>query len=200
MRHRPWVGRSGWWAILMTLAVTGCTQEPRVTFLGNEDYFHTLIPYLTRAKQEIVVSMFLFSPGDHETNRATQVKEALIDAAKRGVRVRVFLDQSEEQNFSTEANRSVAQELRRHRIKVKLDSPERTTHTKLIVIDQRYTFLGSHNLTNSALHRNNEASVLVDSPSIAQQALTYVNRIEELSRDEQRSRKEADRPYARRNR
>lgn len=195
MRHYLRLRRGAWWAILATLAVSGCTPEPgvtndstpRVTFLANGEYFRALIPYLTRAKQEIVISMFLFTPGDHETNRATQVKEALIDAAKRGVHVRVFLDQSEEQNFSTQANRSVARELRRHKIKVRLDAPGRTTHTKLIVIDRRYVFLGSHNLTHSALRHNNEASVFIESPSIAQQALTYLHRIEEGSRHEQPS-------------
>jgi phosphatidylserine/phosphatidylglycerophosphate/cardiolipin synthase-like enzyme len=69
-----------------------CTQEPRVTLLANEEYFDTLISQLTRAKQEVVVSMFLFAPGDHDNNRANRVREALIEAAKRGVRVQVILD------------------------------------------------------------------------------------------------------------
>ncbi|MBI3327914.1 MAG: phospholipase [Nitrospinae bacterium] len=191
-----WLRQGGRWAVLLTLAVVGCTQEPKVTFLANGEYFNTLIPYLARAKQEIAVSMFLFSPGEQETNRANQVKEALIDAAKRGIQVQVFLDQSEGQDFSTDANRGVAKELRRRGIKVRLDSPARTTHTKLVVIDQRYVFLGSHNFTHSALLHNNEASVLIESPEIAKQALTYVQRIEEESRHEQTSKRARERPHA----
>ena len=48
---------------LLPLCVMACTQEPRVTLLANEEYFDTLISQLTRAKQDVVVSMFLFAPG-----------------------------------------------------------------------------------------------------------------------------------------
>ena len=152
-----------------------------MTLLANETYFEALIPHLTQAKEEIVVSMFLFALGDHENNRAKQVKEALIDAAKRGVRVRLFLEVSDGEDFSTEANRGVAKELGQQGIAVQFDSPTRTTHTKLVIIDQRYVFLGSHNFTHSALRHNNEVSVLIESPKLAQQALGYLNRIGELS-------------------
>ncbi len=177
----------GWLALLLLLILVGCTQEPRVTFLPNEAYFDALIPHLTQAKQEIVLSMFLFAPGDHENNRANQVREALIEAVKRGVRVRVFLDVSDDDDFSTEANRGVAKDLRRHGVTVQFDSPERTTHTKLVIIDQRFVLLGSHNFTHSALRHNNEASVLIESPKLAQQALAYLQRIEQLSTQERAS-------------
>lgn len=156
-----------------------CAQEPHVTLLANEAYFEALISQLARAKQEVVVSMFLFAPGDHENNRANQVREALIEAAKRGVRVQLFLDISRDEEFSTEANRGVAQDLRRHGIIVHFDSPGRTTHTKLVVIDQRYLLLGSHNFTHSALRHNNEVSVLIESPRLARQALAFLQRIAE---------------------
>lgn len=175
---------SGWLALVLPLILVGCTQEPRVTFLANEEYFEALIPHLTQAKQEIVVSMFLFAPSDHENNRANQVREALIEAAKRGVRVRVLLDVSDDEVFSTEANRGVAKGLRRHGISVQFDSPGRTTHTKLVIIDQHAVFLGSHNFTHSALRHNNEASVLIESPKLAQQVLAYLQRIGELSAQE----------------
>jgi phosphatidylserine/phosphatidylglycerophosphate/cardiolipin synthase-like enzyme len=156
-----------------------CTQEPRVTLLANEAYFDTLISQLTQAKQEVVVSMFLFAPGDHENNRANQVREALIETVKRGVRVQVLLDISGAEDFSTEANRGVGKDLRRHGITVDFDSPGRTTHTKLVVIDQRYLLLGSHNFTHSALRHNNEVSVLIESPKLARQALAFLQRIGE---------------------
>jgi phosphatidylserine/phosphatidylglycerophosphate/cardiolipin synthase-like enzyme len=178
---------AGWLALLLLLILVGCTQEPRVTFLANEEYFDALIPHLTQAKQEIVISMFLFAPGDHENNRANQVREALIDAARRGVRVHVFLDVSDDEDFSTEANRAVAKDLRRHGITVQFDAPGRTTHTKLVIIDQRSVFLGSHNFTHSALRHNNEASVLIESPKLAQQARAYLQRIEALSTQERAS-------------
>ena len=50
-----------------------------------------------------------------------------------------------------EANRGVANELTQQGITVQFDSPTRKTHTKLVIIDQRDVFLGSHNFTHSAL-------------------------------------------------
>jgi phosphatidylserine/phosphatidylglycerophosphate/cardiolipin synthase-like enzyme len=175
---------AAWLVILLPVMLIGCPQEPRVTLLTNEAYFEALIPHLTQAKHEIVVSIFLFAPGDHENNRASQVKEALINAAKRGVRVQLFLEVSDGEDFSTEANRAVAKELSQPGITVQFDSPARTTHTKLVIIDQRYVLLGSHNFTHSALRHNNEASVLIESPKLAQQALTYLQRIGDLSAQE----------------
>ena len=189
-----------WLAILLAVMLIGCPREPRVTWLANEAYFDTLILHLTQAKHEIVVSMFLFAPGDHQNNRATQVKEALIDATKRGVQVRLFLEVSDSEDFSTEANRAVAEELGRQGITVQFDSPTRTTHTKLVIIDQHYVLLGSHNFTHSALRHNNEASVLIESPKLAQQALAYLQRIGELSAQESVSATQRRRPPARESR
>jgi phosphatidylserine/phosphatidylglycerophosphate/cardiolipin synthase-like enzyme len=189
--------RGNGWLVLLPLVVMGCTQEPRVTFLANEEYFDTLIPHLSQANQEVVVSMFLFAPRDHDNNRANQVREALIEAAQRGVRVRVSLDVSDDEDFSTEANRGVAKDLRRHGITVHFDSLGRTTHTKLVVIDQRYLLLGSHNFTHSALRHNNEASVLIESPKLARQALAYLQRIGERGTQERAPRAEQRRWPAR---
>jgi phosphatidylserine/phosphatidylglycerophosphate/cardiolipin synthase-like enzyme len=191
---------AAWLAILLPVMLIGCPREPRVTWLANETYFDALISHLTQAQQEIVISMFLFAPGDHENNRATQVKEALIDATKRGVQVRLFLEVSDGEDFSTEANRGVAKELRRQGIAVRFDSPTRTTHTKLVIIDQRYVLLGSHNFTHSALRYNNETSVLIESPRLAQQALAYVQSIGEPRAQERISGPEHRRPPTRESR
>ena len=55
-----------------------------------------------------------------------------------------------------------------------MDAPDRTTHAKLVVIDRRYLFVGSHNLTQSALKYNHEVSVRIDSPPLAEEALAYL--------------------------
>ena len=44
---------------------------------------------------------------------------------------------------------------------------ESVTHSKIITVDGRYTFLGAHNLSNSASYRYEEISLLVDSRALA---------------------------------
>ena len=58
-----------------------------------------------------------------------------------------------------------------------LDKPDVTTHTKLVVIDNRFVFIGSHNFSDSALGRNNEASVMVDSSEMAGKAASFIKGI-----------------------
>ena len=55
-----------------------------------------------------------------------------------------------------------------------MDGPDRTTHAKMVIIDRRYLFIGSHNLTQSALKYNHEVSVRIDSPLLAEEALRYM--------------------------
>ena len=64
--------------------------------------------------------------------------------------------------------------MRKHGIKVNFDSPKTTTHTKLVVIDRRYSMVGSHNFTHAALKYNNELSLLIDDRDLAQQLTDYM--------------------------
>ena len=45
------------------------------------------------------------------------------------------------------------------------------------MIDGRYVYLGSHNLTQAALKHNNELSVLLDSPEVAAEVGAYLERL-----------------------
>lgn len=71
-------------------------------------------------------------------------------------------------------NRKAGKFLAGKGIRVYFDSPRKTTHTKLTVIDQRLIFLGSHNLTQSALKYNNEISVLLEGRDLALNARNYI--------------------------
>ncbi len=62
-------------------------------------------------------------------------------------------------------------------MKVFFDSSRVTSHAKLAVIDGRFVYLGSHNLTQGALAHNNELSVLVDSPEMAAEFRSYLERL-----------------------
>jgi phosphatidylserine/phosphatidylglycerophosphate/cardiolipin synthase-like enzyme len=62
-------------------------------------------------------------------------------------------------------------------IKVRFDAPKTITHVKAMVIDGRYVYLGSHNLTQSALKFNNELSVMVDSPEFAAEVTSYLDNL-----------------------
>jgi phosphatidylserine/phosphatidylglycerophosphate/cardiolipin synthase-like enzyme len=122
--------------------------------------------------------MFSFKIGEHKNSYPDRIASHLVKAAKRGVKVFVVLettgDKSDELNIQ---NRKAGKFLAEKGINVFFDSPRKTTHTKLVVIDQHLIFLGSHNFTQSALKYNNEISVLLDRPDMARNVRNYILKI-----------------------
>lgn len=96
-------------------------------------------------------------------------------AVKRGVVVKVILENTGSADNELDVqNLKTKKALEKQGINVFLDSPQKTTHTKLIIIDQRLVILGSHNLTQSAMKYNNEISLLVESPDLAYEIRNYM--------------------------
>jgi len=152
----------------------GCS----VTILENRDYFPALKDAIDRANKEITLSYYHFKTKDEFARRVLQeiyeefFREFHLEAS---VKVTILLEQSRDDTESTgKDNRATMGKLRKAGIRVYLDTPEKTTHTKMAVVDGKYTFIGSHNLTQSGLKYNNEISVLIDSPQAAAEASDYI--------------------------
>ncbi len=143
--------------------------------LADGQYYTTLTELIQNAGQRIDMAMFLFkAPKD---SLPAAIADELIKAQKRGVRVHVILENSGYEENINEANRQVGELLRKNKVKVTFDSPDRTTHAKIVVIDRRYCLIGSHNLTQAALKQNSEFSLLIDSRPLARELLDYMETI-----------------------
>jgi hypothetical protein len=154
------------------------TSPGEIVTLPNSGYFDALIANIRNAQHSIDMTMFLFKATATPNNRPEIVLQELILARKRGVEVHVILDKSGYNKDVNEENEKVARKLRRNDIAVLLDSEKTTTHSKIVVIDGRFSFVGSHNLTHSALKYNNELSLLIDSRPLAQELLNYMRKIQ----------------------
>ena len=147
----------------------------RVELLQDRGYFETLLASIREAKSEIVMAFFLFKTNGYKSSYPDIILNELIEAARRGVRIRILLERGDNPESQVdENNRETALRLKEGGIDVSFDNPGRTTHTKVLVIDRRYTLMGSHNLTSSALKYNHELSFLVDSTKIAIETLEYI--------------------------
>ncbi|WP_457629736.1 phospholipase D-like domain-containing protein [Oceanithermus sp.] len=104
------------------------------------------------AEQEVWVAAFVLTH--------PEILDALNDAARRGVRVRVLL---EDRNLddSREERLDPAVEVRR-------DGNPAALHFKTIVIDERVVITGSFNFTRSAVGRNDENLLVLTHPQLAQ--------------------------------
>ncbi len=153
------------------------TQPGRIIVLADKEYYETLTSLIQHAHQSIDLTMFIFKTTKSPKNKAVLLAGELVKAAKRRVRVRVILEKSDYDESLNRENRRVGRKLRKKGIKVIFDSPETTTHAKLVVIDNRYCLVGSHNFTHSALAYNHELSLLVDSRTLAKELLKYMDEI-----------------------
>ena len=142
--------------------------------LLDRDYFTALLEGLDRARAEIFLSAYLFRTIENARGYPEAVLKRLAAAVHRGVRVDVILEKNKSADDLNRNNEETAERLKKAGIHVCMDAPDRVTHTKLIVIDRRYLLIGSHNLTQSALKFNHEASIWIDSAPLAEEALNYM--------------------------
>ena len=101
----------------------------------------------------------------------------LIDARKRGAHVEVILEVRDREDRTTKGNRRTGKILSEGGVEVIFDSVSKTTHAKVMIIDEQSTLLGSTNWTYSALSNNNEVAVLIRSKEVAKELLDYFNKV-----------------------
>ena len=173
------LGRGVFWGFLALLIlgvhpVPAQTVPARASLLEDGAYGHQLITRIGQAKRRIICAFYLFKVGDRRGNLPAAVARELVKARQRGVEVTVILEGDQPVG---DDNRAAASQLARGGVRVLFARGSQATHVKAIAIDDRYVLLGSHNLTHSALSRNDELSVLLDSPQLAGQVRRYLEGI-----------------------
>lgn len=130
-------------------------------FVEPDDGRGPVLDELAAAKQTIDVMVYLLTD--------KQVVQALVDAEKRGIQVRVILEQHPYGGFGNPEE--VAQTLRRAGAEVRWSSSDFTfTHAKTILVDRTEALVLNLNLTASAFESNREFGVVTDRPSIVEPA------------------------------
>jgi len=144
---------------------------PLADWTDTQCYGTVLLELIRDAKQSVHVSMYRMSYyTQYSDSLSNQLIHALISAAGRGLSVKVLLDDCAYYEDSAEANLLTALYLHNRGIEVRLDAATETTHTKLVVIDERTVLLGSTNWNYYALEQNVEVNVaLVGLPELGAQ-------------------------------
>lgn len=101
--------------------------------------------------------------------------DVLIELEERGVPVRVVIDTDYE-------DESAIRRLRRGGISVVTDDRSALMHNKFLVIDGRFTWVGSMNFTTNGVYCNNNNLVRLDSAQLAQ---NYITELDEMYNDRQ---------------
>lgn len=141
----------------------------KITAVWDEFYLGAALDLIENAEREIEIVQLEYAWGD----AIRTVQSALVAAIKRGVKVRVTLD--DEPKVSV---RSLPH-LIKLGIDAKLDGSKTKLHAKLIVADRRRVLLGSTNLSDNSIMNNHETNLLIDDPALAEACVHYVDAIRE---------------------
>ena len=170
--------------LLVTSFAIASTAD--VATLNGRDYYPTVKSVIEEAEESIYMVMYQVSL--HPYNKTSKVYELvneLVEAHKRGVDVKVILDQ----NINFHSNRNIDKWLAEGKnawcfkvlkeagIDVKYDDLTTYLHAKAIVIDKKTVIIGSSNWSQSAFNKNTETNLLIQSKDLASELLKYFETI-----------------------
>jgi len=168
-------GYMGFGGAATTITITatqpyGCT----VNTLLDRDYYRTILSILGNAGKSIYVVMYVVKYDPYESNDPVNILlRILANMSSRGLDVRVVVDDTTYTSYP-----ETIEFLKSSGVAVKLDeSGSRTTHAKIVIVDNATAVLGSHNWTESALVSNREASIVTDCPNVVESLLRYFSDI-----------------------
>jgi len=155
-------------AILMLLVVCVSAEDIKIGALFSpEDSCGLAIQkYISEAQDYVFVAMYYFT--------LRRLAQELVNAHKRGVKVRVFLD-SKQRVEKYAKGRFLEQ--KGIEVKYRGDDTSGYMHSKFCVIDDRIVITGSFNWTVSADLKNDENLVIIESTDVAKSYRNYFDRL-----------------------
>jgi len=133
----------------------------RDSWRHRRDIEDAYLAHVQSAQRDIVIACAYFFPG-------RRFRHALLDAAKRGVRIRFLLQGKIEYALVTWASRALYGMFLDAGIEIH-EYQRSVLHAKVAVFDEHFACVGSSNIDPLSLLFAREANVFVDDPSFAQQ-------------------------------
>nr|WP_264685406.1 MULTISPECIES: phospholipase D family protein [unclassified Wolbachia] len=166
--ERMYLVMSRYLLVLLTcLLLSGFSSCPKTTvcFTPGENCTNLIIDSVDHAKKSVLVQAYQFT--------SKPIAESLVQAKKRGVDIKVILDESQ-----TSSKHSVINELFEHKIPIWIDFKPAIAHSKVIIIDEQKIITGSFNFSDAAQQRNAENLLIItgDSPLVEQYVKNWKNR------------------------
>ncbi len=129
------------WTLLVRLFVT--PPSSGVHFSPKGGCTEAVVAELSKARREVLVLAYGFT--------SRPITDALVAATRRGVKVEIILDHSNEKEEHTDLPYLLQQGL-----KPLIDQNHAIAHNKIMLIDRRTVITGSFNFTNQAEKENAE--------------------------------------------
>ena len=165
----------------------GGTLKMRLIYThgGDMEFKKTVLNLIKNAKKEIFIENQYFVDED--------IAKALLEAQKRGVQVKLIVPKNKDDIandlFYIPISKLLTEDLVKAGAEVwryKGGKKQYLLHTKLMVVDGRYTIVGSHNFDYLSTERSHELSLLIDSPEVAKKFIAHMNESIKMSEKETR--------------
>jgi phosphatidylserine/phosphatidylglycerophosphate/cardiolipin synthase-like enzyme len=156
---------------LMAENVT-CIATP----LPGNTYIVELIKSILNTKYSLDVIQYQWNFYPQRTTCEIQkLNRTILGKVQGGIKCRVLLNQEGSAEHLRAINMKAGRFLREAGILVKFGRSSPIIHSKLFIIDDDITILGSHNLSNRSVSVNVETSILINSREITQEYKRYFN-------------------------
>lgn len=159
-----------------------CMAKTDVGILGKEishmiipvvdrDYFPAAKKLIQEAEKSICISMFVMKRGKKVNSFVNLLIEELKNANKRGIKIKLLLENKKVNQPTVDFLRGI------RNIEIKFDSLQKTTHNKIIIIDQNTILIGSTNWTEKSIGHANEANVVIKDKEVTEYFQEYFDRL-----------------------
>ncbi|MCI2426683.1 phospholipase D-like domain-containing protein [Candidatus Acetothermia bacterium] len=154
---------------LTLLPETGPAVIPLFDTNSTQMYSDVLLHLLNLARYSVFVVMHRIAYYPHfPDSLSNRILTALVDAAQRGLTVKIIIDDNAPSATWAEHSKATALYLLMRGVRVRFDDPALVTHANLVIIDREDILLGSTNWHFHSLKRNNEVNIaILQSPQVA---------------------------------
>lgn len=135
---------------------TQTVSNIEVVFSPNQGATDAIVKAISEARKSVLVSAYSFT--------SQKIAQALLDAKKRNVDVKIILDKSQvSQRYSS------SKFFENLGFDLKIDVKHAIYHNKVMIIDDKTIITGSFNFTKAAESKNAENILIIrDNPKLAQ--------------------------------
>ena len=134
--------------------------------LGNQ-YLPAANELIRQAKFSIEILAYNWTWRHWErNNQICNFTKEVMSARKRGLNVRALLNSESINHVITRVNERTIKKLGSVGCQAKLSLTSPTLHSKLLIVDNEWVVLGSHNLTGRSVLANDETSVIIRSKEV----------------------------------
>ena len=152
------------------------TLNAQVKAVIGSDYPKIVVPLITQATQKINIIMYEWKWYSHEqAGGMEKLNLAILDRARSGVKINVLLNIESMGHAITKINSRTASFLQQRGVIVKFGQVGVATHAKMVLIDDKYCIVGSHNYSKGSFTRNQECSVLMEGGEAIRPFIDYFN-------------------------